>query len=141
MSESNGDGASGPIGVLICDDVESVRLLLAVVVRLRPGLHVVGEAENGAQAITEAQRLQPDVILLDMSMPVRTGLDALPQIKRVAPNAKVIVLSGFAASLVADDVLAHGADRYLEKGVHPDVITATIEEVAGAFSHSRDALR
>lgn len=118
------------IGVLICDDVESMRVLLGVIVGLRPGLHVAGEAADGEQAIAEAARLQPDVILLDLSMPRRTGLDALPEIKRVAPEAKVIVLSAFAATMLAPDVLALGAARYIEKGVDPDTIAAMIEEVA-----------
>ena len=123
----------GSVGVLICDDQESMRALLEIIIELRPGLHVVGEAEDGDQAIAQAQRLQPDVILLDLSMPRRTGLDALPELKRVAPNAKVIVLSGFATSMVAADVLALGADRYIEKGVDPDTIAATIEDVATAL--------
>lgn len=123
---------NGSIGVLICDDVESMRVLLGVVVGLRPGLHVVGEAADGEQSITEAARLQPDVVLLDLSMPRRTGLDALPEIKRVAPEAKVIVLSGFAAPMLAPDVLALGAARYIEKGIDPDTIAAMIEEVATA---------
>lgn len=128
-----GDDAAlnGSISVLICDDVEEIRILLGRVVELEPGLRVLGEAADGEQAIAQAERLQPDVILLDLSMPVKTGLDALPEIKAVAPNAKVIVLSGFAATtLVAADVRAHGADRYLEKGVHPDVIVAAISAVA-----------
>lgn len=135
MAERAGErtGAlDGSIGVLICDDVEAMRVLLGVVVGLRAGLHVVGEAADGEQAITEAARLKPDVVLLDLSMPRRTGLDALPEIKRVAPEAKVIVLSGFATSMLAPDVLALGADRYIEKGVDPDTIAAMIEEVATA---------
>ena len=109
-----------------------MRVLLGVTVDLRPGLHVVGEAADGGQAITEAARLQPDVVLLDISMPRMTGLDALPEIKRVAPEAKVIVLSGFATPTLAPEVLALGADRYIEKGADPDTIAATIEEVATA---------
>jgi DNA-binding NarL/FixJ family response regulator len=109
-----------------------MRDLLGVIVGVRPGLHVVGEAADGEQAITEAARLQPDVVLLDLSMPRLTGLDALPEIKRVAPEAKVIVLSGFAMPVLAPDVLALGAARYIEKGVHPDTIAAMIEEVATA---------
>lgn len=134
MSEGTVDRANGSVGVLICDDAEPMRRLLGVVVTLRAGLHVVGEAADGVQAISEARRLQPNVILLDLSMPVRTGLDALPEIKRVAPGAKVIVFSGFATSTVAADVLAQGADRYLEKGMHPDALAAMIEEVAAVFS-------
>lgn len=120
----------GSIGVLICDDVESMRVLLGVVVGLRPGLRVVGEAADGDQAIREAARLQPDVVVLDLSMPRRSGLDALPEIKRVAPEARVIVLSGFAAAMLAAEVLALGADRYIEKGADPDTIATIIEEVA-----------
>jgi two-component system, NarL family, response regulator len=132
MAEMDGKPLDGSIGVLICDDTESMRVLLRVVVGLRPGLHVVGEAADGELAITEAERLQPEVVLLDLSMPRRTGLEALPEIKRVAPEAGVIVLSGFATQVLASDVLALGAARYIEKGVNPDTIAATIEEVATA---------
>jgi DNA-binding NarL/FixJ family response regulator len=137
MAERDGKGEAaldGSVRVLICDDVESMRVLLGVIVELRPGLRVVGEAEDGEQAIAQAERLQPDVILLDLSMPRRTGLDALPEIKRVAPDAKVIVVSGFVSSMIAADVLAHGADRYIEKGADPDTIAATIEKVATAHA-------
>lgn len=132
MVERGEKPPDGSVGVLICDDVESMRVLLSVIVGLRPGLHVAGEAEDGEQAIAEAERLQPDVVLLDLSMPRRTGLDALPEIKRVAPETKVIVLSGFASSMMAPDVIANGAERYIEKGVDPGTIAATIEEVAAA---------
>lgn len=120
------------IGVLICDDVDAMRILLGVVIGLRPGLRVVGEARDGNEAIAEAKRLQPDVILLDLSMPRRTGLDALPELREVAPAAQVIVLSGFVASLIEDDVLKLGAARFIEKGADPDLIATAIEEVAAA---------
>jgi DNA-binding NarL/FixJ family response regulator len=133
MTEADAKGraaSDGSVGVLICDDVESMRALLGVTVELRPGLRVIGEAEDGDQAIAQAERLQPDVILLDLSMPRRTGLDALPEIRRVAPAARIIVLSGFVTSMIAADVLKRGADRYVEKGVDPDTLAALIEEVA-----------
>lgn len=129
MTEREGR-LDGSIGVLICDDVESMRALLGVIVDLRPGLRVVGEAEDGDQAIAQAKRLRPDVVLLDLSMPRRTGLDALPEIKRVAPEARIIVLSGFATAMVAAEVIALGADLYIEKGAEPDTIAMMIEEVA-----------
>jgi DNA-binding NarL/FixJ family response regulator len=128
MAESS--PSNGSTGVLICDDVDSMRVLLKVIVELRRGLRVIGEARDGNEAVVEAKRLQPDVILLDLSMPHRTGLDALPEIKQVAPEARVIVLSGFAASTMAADVLALGAGRYIEKGADPDTIADAIERVA-----------
>lgn len=117
-------------GVLICDDVIYMRELLAEIIRRADGMHVVGEANDGKQAISQAHLLQPDVILLDLSMPKLTGFDAISEIKRVAPDAKIIVLSGFSSSVIAADVLAQGADCYLEKGVAPDVIAQAIVDVA-----------
>lgn len=130
MSDSLRVIDDGEIGVLICDDVDAMRMLLTTVVQLRSTLRVVGEARDGNEAVTEAGRLQPDVILLDLSMPNRTGLDALPEIKQVAPAAQVIVLSGFSGPSVVGDVLALGAARFIEKGADPDVIAAAIEDVA-----------
>ena len=124
------------IGVLICDDDDTVRALLRLVVQERGdpeghrGFQVVGEARDGEEVLSEAKRLQPDVILLDLSMPLRSGFEALPEIKDVAPDAGVIVFSGFAASMVATNVLSQGADRYVEKGARPTEITAAIKEVA-----------
>jgi DNA-binding NarL/FixJ family response regulator len=118
------------IGVLICDDIDAMRVLLGLVVGLGGDLRVVGEARDGNEAVVEAKRLQPDVILLDLSMPHRTGLDALPAIKQVAPGAQVIVFSGFVAATIEAEVLALGAARFIEKGVEPEVIVAAIREVA-----------
>jgi DNA-binding NarL/FixJ family response regulator len=123
--DSNG-ALNGATQVLICDDVGAMRELLRVIVDAEPMFHVVGEARNGNEAVTEAERLQPHVILLDLAMPNRTGLDALPDLKRVAPQAFVIVFSGFASSAVIDSVLELGANHYLPKGCDPAEIIATI---------------
>lgn len=130
MNESTSSANGRQISVLICDDVDAMRMLLRVVVELRPSLRVVGEASDGNQAVAEAKRLQPDVILLDLSMPGRTGFDALPEIRQVAPDTKVIVLSGFVASTTAPKVLEIGASLFIEKGADPEEIVAAIEEVA-----------
>jgi DNA-binding NarL/FixJ family response regulator len=121
----NGDGGAG---VLICDDNDAMRTLLGVIVDSSPGLRVVGEASNGNDAVVEATRLQPDVVLLDLAMPVRSGLEALPDVREAAPGARVIVYSGFARGVVADEAMALGAAGYLEKGAHPDKIVALIQQ-------------
>jgi DNA-binding NarL/FixJ family response regulator len=125
---SNGASAAGDklAGVLICDDHEPIRELLAAIVDGGPDMQVVGEAADGNEAIVEAIRLQPDVILLDLAMPNRNGLEALPELRRVAPAAQIIVFSGFANATVAEQVLALGAASYLEKGADADTIAATI---------------
>ena len=99
---------------------------------------VVGEAADGNAAIAQAELLQPDVILLDLSMPHRTGLEALPR-STGSPAAKVIILSGFAASVIEDDLLAHGAAGYIQKGIDPDEILAAIE--TAATRRTPDSLR
>ena len=70
------------------------------------------------------------MILLDLSMPLRTGFEALPEIREAAPDAQVIVLSGFLAATIETDVLALGAALFIEKGTHPDAINDAIEAVA-----------
>jgi DNA-binding NarL/FixJ family response regulator len=134
IRHSNAAEASGhaEIGVLICDDAKAMRTLLGFVIDARPNLRVVGEAADGNAAIREATRLQPNVILLDLAMPVRTGLDALPELRAAVPDARIIVLSGFAAGLAADQALKLGAARYLEKGTDPETILETIEQVVAA---------
>ena len=123
------------IGVLICDDVDAMRRLLRVVVSLSPRLRVVGEAGDGKEAVVQAERTQPDVVLLDLSMPVQTGLDALPDIRAAAPAAEVIVLSGLSGSIVEKESLEAGASRFLEKGVDPKAIVAAIEDVCAGSAH------
>ena len=125
---SNGTPTDGDkaAAVLICDDNSSVRTLVGVIVDTTPGLRVAGEAADGNEAIIQATRLQPDVIVLDLAMPNLSGLEALPELRRVAPDAQIIVFSGFAATSVAEQVFALGAVSYLEKGASPETIVATI---------------
>ncbi|MGH3029929.1 MAG: response regulator [Gaiellaceae bacterium] len=116
--------------VLLCDDCAPVRELVRLVLELE-GIEVVGEAGDGGAAIEEAGRCQPDVVLLDLSMPAMDGLEALPEIRRVAPQAKVVVLSGFDNPVIVERALELGAVRYVEKGGRPEEIVAAVEEASG----------
>src|SRR6266446_10900100 len=102
MSDAADHSQQAPIEVLLCDDSEAMRALLRVVIGLEPSLHLAGEAVDGHDAIREATRLQPDVILLDLAMPRRTGLEVLPELRVVAPDAKIIVFSGFSTASAGD---------------------------------------
>ena len=128
MSSNGANGRVDSAAVLICDDTILVRTMLKAIIGNSPALHVVGEATNGNEVVAEAKRLQPDVVLLDLAMPHRTGLEALPDLRRVAPDAKIIVFSGFATTVVGAEVIALGATCYLEKGADPDKIIATIQD-------------
>jgi DNA-binding NarL/FixJ family response regulator len=125
LVEASGDGF---IGVLICDDNAGIREMLRAVIGLRPSLRCVGEAGDGNEAVAEAARLQPDVILLDLAMPGRTGLEALPELSRVASEARIIVFSGFSMAIASEEAIGRGAVLYLTKGADPDAINDAIEQ-------------
>jgi DNA-binding NarL/FixJ family response regulator len=107
-----------PTRVLIVDDAPSTRRFLRGVLEYCPQFDVAGEADNGASAIVMADALQPDIVLLDVSMPVFDGSSALGGLLGVAPNARVIVLSGMDKSK-AEALLAAGATAFVPKGLAP----------------------
>ena len=74
-----------PIRVLVCDDVQAFRALMRYTLQEDPGIEVVGEAADGVAAIDAAERLQPDVVLLDLTMPILDGIDAIPAMLERSP--------------------------------------------------------
>jgi DNA-binding NarL/FixJ family response regulator len=119
----------GVRGVLVCDDSEAIREALRMVIELRGSLCVLGEASSGHEAILETSRLQPDVILLDLSMPERTGLEIIGEIRQIVPEARIIVFSSLPAAIMRAETISLGATLYLEKGASPDVINDAIEGI------------
>lgn len=103
---------SGP-RVLVVDDEPDIRVLLQMTLGL-DGFEVVGEATNGREAVALAADLQPDVIVLDLMMPVMGGMEALPLLLESSPRSHVVVLSAAASHLI-DQAVAAGADGYIEK--------------------------
>jgi DNA-binding NarL/FixJ family response regulator len=119
-----------PIRVLVCDDVEAFRALLRYTLQEDPGIEVVGEAGDGMSAIGAAERLQPDVVLLDLTMPILDGIDAIPTMLERAPGARVVALSGWGADRMADAAIAQGAVAYLEKSDDAEAIRAAVRSAA-----------
>jgi len=114
--------------LLIADDYADMRALLRMQLDRLDAFEVVGEAADGAQAVLMAAELQPDVVLLDLAMPAMDGLQAMELIRDAVQGVRIIAISGFAESAMADRVLAAGASRYVEKGVNMDLITV-LEDV------------
>ena len=102
--------------VLIADDTAEIRLLLRMALESEGCFEIIGEARNGAEALQIAADSSPDAIVLDLAMPVMDGLEAIPEIKRRSPDAKILVLSGFDAGKMRQEAMDAGADAYLEKG-------------------------
>jgi DNA-binding NarL/FixJ family response regulator len=121
------DGAV--VRVVLADDHPVVRGGLRALLSTIDGIEVVGEAADGNEGIRQAADLQPDVILLDLSMPECDGLEAIPAMAARAPGAQIVALSGFTADRMAEPVIARGAMAYLEKGVRLSEVAATIRDV------------
>jgi DNA-binding NarL/FixJ family response regulator len=127
------DALPGPnIRVLLCDDVQAIRALVRYALDDEDGIEVVGEAADGNEGVRQAADLQPDVILLDLSMPDCDGLEAIPAMRKRSPHTQIVALSGFTAHRMEEPVLACGAMAYLEKGVELSEIAATIRDVFAA---------
>ena len=122
--------AVAPIRVLVCDDVEAFRALMRYTLQEDPGIEVVGEAADGMAAIAAAERLQPDVVLLDLTMPILDGIDAIPALLERAPGTRVVALSGWGADRMADAALEQGAVAYVEKTDDVQAIRAAVRAAA-----------
>lgn len=122
----------GDCRVVVCDDVADFRGLLVDILSGTQGFAVVGEAENGREAVDVAGEQRPDVVLLDIAMPVMDGIEALPLIRTASPNSKVIVLTGFSSPAIRERALEGGAVGFLEKGTHPDVVVGAVREACAA---------
>ncbi|MDP9072353.1 MAG: response regulator transcription factor [Actinomycetota bacterium] len=117
------------IRVLVVDDHPVVRQGLRAFLESRPGIVVVGEAGDGATAVTEVDRLRPDVVLMDLVMPGLEGAAAIRRIQERAPSARVLVLTSFASEDQVVPAVQAGAAGYLLKDVEPADLEAAIRTV------------
>ena len=104
------------IRILLADDHPVVRDGLAAMLATQPDFEVVGEAGNGAEAVAEAARLRPDVVLMDLEMPTLDGIEAIRQMRAVDPGAQVVVLTAFDTDERIVGAIQAGAQGYLLKG-------------------------
>jgi DNA-binding NarL/FixJ family response regulator len=114
--------------IVICDDQQPYRELLKVLLGPEVGFEVVGEAVNGSDAIDVVRRLQPDVLILDVAMPVMDGIEALPHIREVAPKTGVLVLTGLSSAGIRQRALDAGARLVVEKGTDADALAEHVRE-------------
>jgi DNA-binding NarL/FixJ family response regulator len=103
------------LSVLIIEDSDDVRYLVAAIVDRDPGVEVVGEAHNAAAGLAAAATHQPAVIVLDVGLPDRSGLDIIPELRRLVPAARIIVLSGDHRPELNAEIVARGAHAYVAK--------------------------
>ena len=118
-----------PIRVLLADDASAYRTLLRVALEEDGRFAVVGEASDGAEAVQLSSDKRPDVLLLDLAMPVMDGLQAIPEVRSRSPQTKIVVLSGFSRGRLGEEVVSVGASAYLEKGEALETIADALVEL------------
>jgi NarL family two-component system response regulator LiaR len=116
------------IRVLLVDDHAVVREGLRTFLQLQDGIEIVGEAGDGEEAVREAERLHPDVILMDLVMPKLDGVGAMRELRRRLPGSRVIVLTSFAQDDRLLPAIQAGAAGYLLKNVEPAELARAVRE-------------
>jgi DNA-binding NarL/FixJ family response regulator len=116
--------------VLVADDQALVRVGLRKIIGVELDLDVVGEADNGDRAVAEARRLRPDVVLMDIRMPVLDGIEATRRIVASQPEARVLILTTFGLDSYVFDSLRAGASGFMLKDAPPEDIVAAVRIVA-----------
>jgi DNA-binding NarL/FixJ family response regulator len=116
------------IKVLLVDDHELVRRGLKQVLR-GTRFEVCGEAENGQEGVEQTLKLKPDLVLLDMSMPIMTGLQAARAIRKTSPKTKILIVTIHSSAQMEREARASGADGYLTKMTDSDILLATMNSL------------
>jgi DNA-binding NarL/FixJ family response regulator len=116
--------------VLIADDQALVRVGLRKIFDAEAEIEIVGEAGDGEDAVSEARRLRPDVVLMDIRMPVLDGIEATRRIVTAQPNTRVLILTTFGLDTYVYDALRAGASGFMLKDAPPEEIAAAVQIVA-----------
>lgn len=118
-----------PISVVLAEDQELIRKALVSLLKDEPHIRIAGEAGNGRELLDLLDRHQPDVVLLDIEMPVMDGKETLEAIRRRFPQVKVIMLSLHADMTLMSEFMSRGANAYIPKGSDVDTLVEAIEAV------------
>lgn len=115
-----------PIRIVLADDNGEIRYLLRTWLEIEGRFEVMGEVETGEELVDLVVRDQPDEVVVDLAMPVMDGFAAITEIRRRAPETKILVLSAFASPTVRRKAFALGADAVLTKGIPLEEVESTL---------------
>lgn len=119
--------------VVLADDVVDLREMMRLAIEMTGEFTVVAEAGDGEAAVRAVEEHQPDALLIDLAMPLMDGVEAIPRIRSVAPDCRILVFSGFDHASMRETVMERGAHAFLVKGTLPrDVIEVLRAQVAEA---------
>ena len=119
-----------PLRIMVVEDNEAVRKQICALLTRHPEFEVISEAENGLEAVRQAEKLKPDVVVLDISMPILGGIEASAKIRRVAPKARIVFLSQHESGRVAQTALATGALAYVVKSAATRDLVLAVQAAA-----------
>lgn len=131
----------GKLRILLAEDHRILREGLKRLIDEQPNMEVVGEADNGITAWQKTKELQPDIVLMDISMPRLNGAEATIKIKELCPNVKIVALTGHRASAYLNEVLKAGASGYVLKQAAIDELIEAIQIVAKGGNYIDRATR
>jgi len=120
---------SEPIRILIAEDHELVRQGFMALLSVKPGVEVIGQAEDGIEAVKLANTLKPDIILMDLIMPRKNGIEATREIKVDNPDARILIITSFAEDENVYQAIKAGALGYLLKDSSPQELMQAIHDV------------
>ncbi len=116
--------------ILVVDDAAFMRMMIKDVLT-KNGFDVAGEAENGAQAVEKFKELSPDLVIMDITMPEMTGIEALKAIRAVDANARVIMCSAMGQQAMVIEAIQAGAKDFIVKPFQPDRVCEAVRKVLG----------
>ncbi len=138
MTSSSTD--TSPLSVVVIDDSEDLRDLVRLSLERAGVFRVVAEASDGEQGVAVVKASQPDVVLLDIAMPVMDGLQALPVIRESCPTAIVVMLSAFGdSSGMPQKAMDLGANGYIQKGGRVQAVPEQLRVIVGSATAERTA--
>lgn len=116
--------------VLIVDDAAFMRMMIKDILS-KNGFEIVGEAENGQKALEKYQDLKPDLTTMDITMPEMDGITAVKEIKKIDPNAKVIMCSAMGQQAMVIEAIQCGARDFIVKPFQPDRVLEAVRKAVG----------
>lgn len=117
-------------GILVVDDAAFMRMMVKDIL-VKNGFQVLGEAENGAKAIEKYKELSPDLVIMDITMPEVDGIQAVKEIKKINPNAKIVMCSAMGQQAMVIEAIQAGARDFIVKPFQADRVVEAVRKVLG----------
>lgn len=114
--------------ILVVDDAAFMRMSIKMTLE-KNGFEIIGEAENGKVALEKYVELKPDIVTMDITMPEMTGIDSLKEIRKIDPNANIIMVSAMGQELLVKEAIINGAKSFIVKPFSEDTLVQALNKI------------